>query len=474
MAVRFPLRRLLPALFLAGTVLRAHAADAPAYSPPIAQPGPSVPGAHVFGNTPSPYAGLPDQPVRGEPSDGLWERPVLLGVPPLRHDMAEEGFSINPVYTGEVFGNVSGGAGGYDGRGRAVMYDHLLNVPLDVDLHRLVPAWQGATFHVNVLWIAGPGLSPAYLGDLGNVSSIQGYNTVRLQELWFQQAFWGERASVRFGQLATDSEFMISDTANLFLNGTFGEFNLAATNLATPYDANNYPIAAPGVRFLVQPIPAFYFMSGLYNGSSESQTLNPYGTDFPVDGHDGLALYSEVGYVVNPDQGLKGSYKLGSFVHTHDWNDWGSREAAALGTGTLRSEGADFGLYAIADHELWKKDGRVLSGFTRLGYAPPDVNIVDWYLDAGLDLTGFMPGRTNDVVGIAMAWSSISRSYGAYQQAVNGTPSYGAETVLEATYKVTITPWWNVQPDFQYIWTPGGQSGAPNAAVIGVRTQIAF
>jgi porin len=55
------------------------------------------------------------------------------------------------------------------------------------------------------------------------------------------------------------------------------------------------------------------------------------------------------------------------------------------------------------------------------------------------------------------------------------------EIVFEASYAAQIAPWWVVQPDFQYIVRPGGNSdpnntGAPikDAAVIGVRSVLKF
>ena len=48
------------------------------------------------------------------------------------------------------------------------------------------------------------------------------------------------------------------------------------------------------------------------------------------------------------------------------------------------------------------------------------------------------------------------------------------QTVLEATYQIQLTHWWNLQPDFQYIVTPGGEQGAHNATVLGLRTTINF
>jgi porin len=56
---------------------------------------------------------------------------------------------------------------------------------------------------------------------------------------------------------------------------------------------------------------------------------------------------------------------------------------------------------------------------------------------------------------------------------MGGRPST-AETVIEATYKAQIAPWWTIQPDLQYIVTPSGVQGSQNAVVVGLRTNVAF
>jgi porin len=45
---------------------------------------------------------------------------------------------------------------------------------------------------------------------------------------------------------------------------------------------------------------------------------------------------------------------------------------------------------------------------------------------------------------------------------------------LELTYTLALTPWWTVQPDIQYIITPGGRSNVKNALVIGAQISITF
>ena len=61
-------------------------------------------------------------------------------------------------------------------------------------------------------------------------------------------------------------------------------------------------------------------------------------------------------------------------------------------------------------------------------------------------------------------------------------PVRSAETVLELSYQAQLAPWLAVQPDFQYVFRPGGGIADPNqptrrlgdAAILGVRTAITF
>jgi len=408
-------------------------------------------------------------PAVADASQGLWERSSLLGdLGGVRPALDPHGITITPLYTGEVMGNFLGGAGGYDGRGHGLVYDQSLDVPVDVDLSKVVPGWEGGSFHVSASWLAGPGLSPSYTGDFSNTSAIQGFNTVRLDELWFQQTFCQQLLSLKVGEIAADSEFFTSSTAGLFVNSTFGTFTLVANNLSDPHNSPIYPMAAPAVRLIVQPLPQFTLMVGVFDGNSEAQPSNSSGTDFPLDVGNGVLLLSEAAYLVNQqpnDQGLQATYKLGAFVHTADFTAWNPQSGAG---------GVDYGIYGIVDQQLYSKDGKSIAVFVQPGYAPPGVNLVEWYLAGGVNFTGFMPGRAADVAGIALARSQVSGDYSHAQATLAGNGTYSAETVVEATYKVTLTPWWSLQPDFQYIFTPSGRNGSPDAAVLGLRTSVAF
>ncbi len=215
-------------------------------------PGPDQDRVGVISpNTPS---ALTPEGLTGGPRS-IFLREELLGDPDgLRTELATSlGIAITPAYIGEVMGNPTGGIR------QGVTYDGLFNVPLDIDVDRLTRGLTSdLTFHVNAEWLQGQGLSVRHTGDFSNTSNIAGYNTVRLQEMWFQQQFWDKRGSLRVGILAADAEFFTTSNGTLFLNGTFGAFTLVGANLPDP---PIFPVAAPGVRFAIQPTSKFSFQA---------------------------------------------------------------------------------------------------------------------------------------------------------------------------------------------------------------------
>ena len=344
--------------------------------------------------------------------------------------------------------------------------DGLVNLPLDLDLEKMSGgAVSDFTLHANAEYIYGPGLSQNFVGDFSNTSNIAGYNTLRLQELWAQKWFWDRRLSLKVGNMAVDTEFFQSASASLFINGTFGAFTFIANNVP---DAPVYPIASPGVRIQFLPTSRFYVMAGVYGQdvNSDPTTNNQNGTRFSLTGSSGMLIMSEAGFLLNQspnDRGLQGTYRLGSFVHTDDTPRFA--DGSNGGTG--------YGIYGVMDQQIYSEADHIISFFVRSGGAPRQTNFVDYYVDSGFNFSGFIPGRDNDVAGLAVARSHVSDDFSEAQVAQGGLP-LTAETVIEATYKMQIAPWWNIQPDVQYIITPSAVQNSQNAVVLGLRTNIAF
>ena len=451
---------------LAGTLALTHLAQAAPFqfAPPFT---PKTPGA---GQTATSGQVNPNEPegLTG-PQDTLWRRDTLTGDwNDLRNQLLYKGIAITPIYLGEVFGNTGGADQG-------VIADGLLNVALDLDLERITGVWKNAVIHANALYIYGSSLSGRYVGDFSNTSNLAGYNSVRLQEVWLEQGFWDKRASLRIGLLAADTEFFTSDNSGLYINGTFGAFTLIGANFA---NAPVYPVASPGVRLFVQPTSKFYLRAAAFGMDSNSDPAgnNDAGTHFHINDSDGALLMAELGYLFNQspnDRGLVGTYKVGTFVQRGNYPTFASQADDALGTGKLSGKETNYAVYGVADQEIYRHGGSTISAFVRAGFAPSELSFVDAYVDGGFNFTGFVPRRPIDVAGIGVSRSSVSNDFSRSQQR-QGNPSSTSETVIEATYRINLAPWWNVQPDFQYIINPSGVSGSNDAAIFGVRTAIAF
>ena len=399
-----------------------------------------------------------------EPPATFCNRPTLLGdLGGLRPELETQGITFTPAYTGEIMSELAG----KNSCSRTVSA-HQLALPLEVDLQKIA-RWRGALFHANAFWIAGRGLTEDNIGDLANVSNINAYRTFRLNEIWLQQSFGDKNFSVKAGAIAVDTEFFSATSSALFLNSSFGTFSLIAANLPNP---PIYPVAAPAVRAAVRAGTHWNFQAAIFDGDCRLQGVNKNGTDFHLAQGDGALIFSEAQFTLHPDDDnktLDNIFKFGGFLHTRRAQTWDAQYHGDHAGGSV-----NYGLYVVAEQDLFKRDSRRVTAFLRGGGAPGNRNVIGWYFDAGFNFTGFLPGRDSDVAGIAFARSNFSRSYSAYSQAKDGTDEMISEMVIEATYKAQLTPWWTLQPDWQIILTPGGEKNSGNAVVLGLRTAISF
>lgn len=132
----------------------------------------------------------------------------------LRQGLAKAGFMVSGTYYGKSFGN-------WGGFKQGVTYDGVLDVNLDADMKKL-GLWKGLCFHMNGFQIHGRSITADNIGALMPVSNLEATPATRLDEMWFEQTMFNQKLAVRFGQLAADTEFIISEGGGWFLNGTWG------------------------------------------------------------------------------------------------------------------------------------------------------------------------------------------------------------------------------------------------------------
>lgn len=380
------------------------------------------------------------------------------------------GVKIEFNYTSEVLGNVSGGYR------RGAIYDALLKAGIEFNLEKIC-GWHSATLFANALYPHGASITQKYVHDLNVVSNIDAYDSVRLDEAWFEQRFFGDKFSIRLGELAADTEFLVCDSGALFFNSCFGQQPVVSLNFDTP----GYPSSAPAVRLEWTPAESFLLRAGIYDGDIGTQDgNNKHGGRFAFNGDDGAHILVEAAYKTHAGAdavGLPGTFKLGGFCDTGK-----SENLDQSG----RAERGIYGVYFIADQAIYREkcccqkdeknpaaaSDQGLNVFTRFGVAGPDDRaLVTSYIEGGLSYKGLLPGRDKDVCGLACSYTHISDE---------ARDDFGAavashhETVIEATYQITLADWLTFQPDLQYVINPGATAETANATVIGARFMLNF
>jgi porin len=431
----------------------------------------------------SPNTGT-DQPA-GAPT-GFWERSNLFGdMGGLRPVLDGYGISFGLTETSEVLGNPTGG------RAQGAIYEGMTEMSLGVDLDKAI-GLPGGSFNVSALQIHGRGLSANNIDNLNVVSNIEADRSTRLFELWYQQSFLGGKVDVKVGQQSADLEFITTLYGGLFINSNFGWPTLPAIDL--PSGGPAYPLGTPGVRLRVQPTDALTALLGVFNGSpaglgsGDPQLRDPSGTNFSLN--SGVFVIGEVQQAVNQGDGttgLPGTYKLGAWYNSNAFPDQFSTVVNAPNAPSTHRN--DWSVYAVMDQLVFRPSGAKDGGagvFARAMGAPGDRNPVNVFVDGGVSYKGAF-GRDDDTMGLGVGWARISdtaRAGDAALAASSGgfSPIRTSEVVLEVTYQAQLAPWWSVQPDFQYVFNPGGGILNPNqptkrvgdAAILGLRTSITF
>jgi porin len=470
-------------------------------------------------NATTSFATPPPQSVQQEPESTAATQPAEEGTSPgfltgierssnllgdmfgLRTLLSKYGMSLSISETSEIFGNVSGGAQ------TGFVYDGLTQMDLQLDTKRAFDL-DGGTFNVSGLQIHGQNLSEENLLTLQTASGIEADPATRLWELWYQQQFGDDNPiDVKVGQQSLDQEFMVSQNALLFCNTMFGWPMVPSADL--PGGGPAYPLSALGIRLRAHPTDSITVLGGIFSGSpvennsGDPQQDNPSGTSFPLN--NGILAIAEIQYawpapgaIVYPGQAqpLSGVAKLGFWYDSEDFPDQhydntGLSLADPNTTGIPLQHRGNCSIYAVYDQMLWASDedaNRTLNFFFRpMGTPQTDRNLIEFSMNVGATLHDPLPDRDDDTAGIGLCYAKVSRNASDLDrdfanQSTTFLPVRTDETVLELTYQYQVTPWWILQPDFQYVFNPGAGVANPNApgervqdeAVFGLRTIITF
>ncbi|EUK18040.1 carbohydrate porin [Commensalibacter papalotli (ex Servin-Garciduenas et al. 2014)] len=450
-----------------------------------------------------PPAKVLDQDTGQHPENDDMLLKSMWGVRPW---LAQYGITFTAVDVNEVWGNP------YGGIKQGAAYEGMTTLTLNWDPEKVL-GFKHGLFNISTMQIRGRSFTGENIANFNPISGTEADRSTRLWELWYQQGFWDDKFTVRIGKLALDQEFNISDYAALFMNSSFGWSMVSS--LDTYSGGVAYPLAAPGIRFAFQPNENWTNLFAITNDNPNDVSFcNPSGpfTCDPQSKHlsgtrfnftTGVFIINELQYHLNPapadekddskSYGYPGTYKLGAYFDSAGFPDqrYNAQRLLLAASDTDQTKymhNNSWSVYGIADQMIWRNHDKKhsIGLFGRIQTSPGDRSPVNLGGDGGIVYKGIF-GREDDSLGLGWGFGRMSdraRQYDRDYRRLND-PTWRirkTEHHIELAWQIQATPWWEIKPDFQYIFNPGGglnlEEGSykriQNEAVFGLRSTINF
>jgi porin len=376
-----------------------------------------------------------------EPVPSFWERDALFGdLAGARPWLADSGVEVELSLLVDATRGIDGGAE------RKSAVRGFFDVAVSVDLDSAAGI-EGATLFLDAYSIFGeqdPGV-----GSVQGVSNLDADVRDQIAELWWEQLFLDERLRVKVGKVEANSEFAWVEYGGDLIAPPWA---ISPNVLAIP----TYPETAPSINLEWTPDDASWVRFGVYDGAAQSGRrtgVHGLGTTFGEPSDLWIAL--EAGRTWSD-----GRVGIGAWRATGDFD----RFSGGVEDGTD-------GFYVVFDQALTTsvaEDGETLTGaglFARVSYADPDVSEVHVHFATGLHWQGLVDSLPNDALGCGVSWCELSDDAGF---------SDDREVLLEVFWRHQLTPAISVQPDLQFVLSPGGDETIDDAILAGLRLAASF
>jgi porin len=405
-------------------------------------------------------------PVPAPPPDSL-----TASWPP-RQAFAASGVSPFASLTAEAWANLHGGIH------QRSWINSLLDFGLELDTAKL-RWWHGGSWIVQAHWVdswRSDTCFSDYAGTFNPVSSAEAGDHFRIFNLHYRHSWRDDAFSLKIGQVAVDDDFMASDYSGLFINSAFGPLpSQVGTPLATSCGGHTafpiYSVAAPGIVARARLADPLYTQLGLYHGTPGFDERSNFGFDWATESFRHFGLFWENGCNFNLAQRAATS-RIGLSFHSGSLDDFN----APPGQSRDNPQSVP-NFYAMHDQQLLAADDgkTVLGAFCRAGITPePNLSLVAWYADAGLNWFAPLPSRPDDIAGFAVSYTRFGDDY-RHSTGPNGVAP--DETTLELTYRAQLTRWFALQADAQLLFNPAidpASGSRETATVLGMRANITF
>lgn len=383
----------------------------------------------------------------------------------VRSKLEESGITPRWFVITDVAGNPWGG------RSQGATQASSTELSLFFDLDRIA-GLKGASLFTSMAQRWGNRLSSEYVGNVFSEQQIYGFETFRVIDVSYQQKLLNDRLELRLGRFAQTDDFLDSPYNYGFMSNAF---------CGNPF---GILLDAPGMQAYtgtwgalakVRPTKRSHLMAGVYNGDPAMRENKNHGVDLSFNGP--VFAMGEIGYQFNGlpgDSARLGNYKLGG------WYDHSTLTDFVSG---VRKRGS-WGYYGLFDQVLvpWgaRSSNRGLGVFGSVTVATDShVQQLPLYVTAGISARGLFDARPRDAVSFGIASGSFSNELQRAQENGRLVPPEGGvqhhERVVELTYRFDLRRGaYFIQPDFQYIVSPGGTGRLPNARMFGAQIGINF
>ena len=370
-----------------------------------------------------------------------------------RQKLADRGITFDISLTADGTKNLQGGI---DTAGSA--WRVLFDPSMTIDLKPLAGI-EGGTVYAEFQYAQGPNASDKLVGDLQGVDNLDGVpgahhqNSTQLAAFWYQQTAFDGLLRFKIGKSDANYEFDHSAFAQEFLQQSYG-------SSATLFTLPTYPDPAFGLDIFVKPTKETQIGFGVYDGSlANGVATGAMGPSTFFKSHD-LFFIGEIdqSWKLGPDQ-LAGRFGVGGWYSTNTFRKLEGGETAGTG-----------GPYVLVDQAVWRAnptddhDTRGIGLFVMWGMAEAAIVQFDHNVGGGVTWTGPLDKRPNDILGTGIQAVHFSDDFHAHAD---------FEVNYELFYRLQLTPWFAVKPDFQYVVNPGGK-GARDAVVFTLRFQMSF
>ncbi|MEM1108632.1 MAG: carbohydrate porin [Planctomycetota bacterium] len=370
----------------------------------------------------------------------------------MRQAMAEQGIEFSAGFIADYSVVLEGGVD--DG---SDAFRHLTTVGVTLDTQRLFDH-PGGTVYADFVTQNGRDGSEE-VGDFQAFSNLDTDDFTTIYEAWYEQELLDGRVRIKLGKMDANNEFAFVENGGEFINSSPG---FSPTILAFP----SYPDSAIGANVFVyedlDDRSAFYFGIGIFDGAlQEGFATGQRGFSTVFGEPSDFFLIGEAG--VEHENAL-GPGRIGVGV----WHHSGTFDRFDAGT-----ESGTTGGYVVVDQTLFRanpedpEDERGIGLFAQYGWADDAVSEVDHHAGLGVQWTGPLAERPDDVLGLMVSPVFFTDEAGAGF-------TEESEWAFEAFVKLQVTPWLSVKPDIQLILNPGGDEDIDDAWVGTLRFEATF